>query len=89
MSDNNQLIKDTLKADIVKTSDKSTVYSTLSPDTKRQVAVATALELIRADLSSSFSYAGTARKGADALEAHMQNLEGYANAILNAMDAES
>lgn len=87
MSDNDLLIQNTLKTDIL--SNKETIYSLLGRESKRQVAVATALELIKADISASFSYGGTARKGADALEAHMRNLERYTNAILNAMDAES
>lgn len=89
MSDNNQLIQSTLHTELLKTSAKPTNYSTLSPETKRQVAVATALELIKADLSASFSYSGSARKAADSLEHHMNNLEGYTTAILNAMDPES
>ncbi|MEZ9643502.1 hypothetical protein AB4289_17315 [Vibrio cyclitrophicus] len=89
MSDNNQLIQSTLHTELLSTSAKPTRYSTLSPETKRQVAVATALELIRADLSASFSYNGSARKGSDTLEDHMRNLDEYTNVILNAMDPES
>ncbi|UIJ40556.1 hypothetical protein LWM38_12690 [Vibrio kanaloae] len=86
MSDNNQLIQNTLNTEILKTSAQPTKYSTLSPEAKRQVAVATALELIRADLLAPFSYNGGARKGSDALESHMKNLDDYAGIILNAMD---
>lgn len=87
MSDNNSTIQDTLKTVLLKTTERPTCYSMLSPTTKRQVAVATALELIKADISAPFSFNGTSRKGTDVLEGHLSNLEGYTNAILNAMDA--
>ncbi|MFA0148967.1 hypothetical protein AB4452_23015 [Vibrio lentus] len=89
MSDNNLLIQSTLHTELLKTNAKPTNYSTLSPETKRQVAVATALELIKADLSAPYSFNGTSRKNSDVLEQHMANLEEYVTAILNAMDPES
>ena len=62
-----------------------TLFSVQSVQVKRELAVVSALELIRADVSSSFSHSGTVRKNSDLLNSHMVNLSKYADCILDAM----
>lgn len=80
----NTLIRDTLKTEILST--KVTAYSGLNEETQRHLAVATALELIKADVSASYSTGGTSYKSSTALREHMENLEGYTNLIMRAME---
>ncbi|MDC5850902.1 hypothetical protein OPW32_17040 [Vibrio europaeus] len=87
MSEQNTLIKDTLMAQVqLNTPELKTNYAYLDEPTKRHVAVATALELIRAHVSASFSHGGTTSNNAYSLKEHMNNLETYTQNILNAME---
>ncbi|WP_299022630.1 hypothetical protein [uncultured Photobacterium sp.] len=72
---------------MVKGAAEGQTYFSLASDTlKRQRAVVSALELIKADVSASYSTGGTGTKGSYALEQHMQNLSEYTDCILNAMN---
>jgi hypothetical protein len=63
----------------VRISSKGTNFSLFDSDTQRQLAVVSALELIKADISAAYSTGGTSVKGAYSLETHMQNLSAYAD----------
>ncbi|MGF1727189.1 hypothetical protein [Photobacterium nomapromontoriensis] len=63
----------------------STLFANQSEQIKRQLAVTAALELIRTDISASFSTGGTSSKSTYILENHMENLSGYADKIVEAM----
>ncbi|MCD9548210.1 hypothetical protein GLP21_06055 [Photobacterium carnosum] len=79
--------KDTL---MVKNSGDGETYFSLASDTlKRQLAVVSVLELIKSDLSASYSTGGTSSKSSYALEQHMKNLSEYTDCILNAMNGAS
>lgn len=62
-----------------------TIFFASDESTKRQLAVVAALELIKADVSSSYANGGTATKSSYALESHMKNLSDYADCIVQAM----
>ncbi|MEH6534078.1 MAG: hypothetical protein V7735_22455 [Photobacterium frigidiphilum] len=61
-------------------------FSKASDTLKRQRAVVSALELIKTDVSSSYSHNGTGCQSSHALEQHMNNLSEYTECILNAMN---
>lgn len=87
MTEVNNLVKETLMTQVrLNTEELKTNYSKLDNETKRHVAVATALELIRADVSSAYSTGGTSQKTGLALQQHMESLEAYSNYILSAME---
>ncbi|WP_210468641.1 hypothetical protein [Vibrio crassostreae] len=65
-----------------------TEYHYLSDQTKRELAVTAALELIKSDVSASYSTGGTSLKGSYALEKHMGNLSEYTEQILEALKGE-
>ena len=69
--------------------DGETYFSSASDTLKRQRAVVSALELIKSDLSASYSTGGTSAKSSYALEQHMDSLSKYTDCILNAMNGSS
>ena len=68
--------------------DLRTEYHYLSDQTKRELAVTAALELIKSDVSASYSTGGTSSKGTYALEKHLDNLSEYTEQILKALKGE-
>ncbi|MFA1563066.1 hypothetical protein [Aliivibrio fischeri] len=70
----------------VRVSNGETNFSLFNSETQRQLAVVSALELIKADLSSAYSTGGTSSKSSYSLEKHMQSLSDYADCILDAMN---
>lgn len=66
----------------------STVFSNLSEETKRHLAVTAALELIRADVSAPHSSTSSRPKNVESLKAHMENLSTYADRIIDALDCQ-
>ncbi|WP_154140416.1 hypothetical protein [Photobacterium damselae] len=67
--------------------DGKTAFSSASETLKRQRAVVVALELIKADIGSAYSHAGSGDERTITLETHMKNLSEYADCILNAMES--
>lgn len=85
MSEINSVFKEILETTI-RDSSKGTRFSTFSEDNQKQLAVVAALELIKADVSSSNATAAAANAKPTNLFAHMENLSLYRDLILKAMN---
>jgi hypothetical protein len=69
-------------------SDGKTDFLERSVEQQRHLAVVVALELIKAEVGSSYSHAGTSSTSSFGLERHMSCLSEYTSHILDAMKGE-